>query len=75
MAQDAGISSVWAKYGQAELRSEYNLLREVTHWDDEEVEMEKRITQRNVNPRIVLGASFSELLDHFEFGEAHASAR
>jgi phosphoglycolate phosphatase-like HAD superfamily hydrolase len=32
MALDAGVLDVWAKYGQAQHREEYELLREVTHW-------------------------------------------
>jgi FMN phosphatase YigB (HAD superfamily) len=73
MAQDAGVTDVWAKYGQAQQRSEYNLLREVTHWTDEDVEREKQITQRDVNPGITLSESFGQLLDYFEFGDLNGT--
>ena len=32
MAQDARVTDVWAKYGLALNRPEYELLRQVTHW-------------------------------------------
>jgi hypothetical protein len=34
MAQDAGVDDVWAEYGQAQSRPEYQPLRDVTHWSD-----------------------------------------
>lgn len=41
MAQSAGVIDVWAKYGEAKDRKEYELLRKVTHWTQEEVKKEK----------------------------------
>jgi FMN phosphatase YigB (HAD superfamily) len=71
MAQDAGVDDVWAKYGQAQSRAEYQLLRDVTHWSDADVEREQRIKEREVNPTHTLANSFSELLRHFDFRDAH----
>jgi len=72
MAQDAGVDDVFVKYGEAQHREEYDLLREVTHWTDEDVKREKRIREREVKPQYTLEHSYSELLGIFEFGDAHA---
>ncbi|MCG8348105.1 MAG: HAD family hydrolase, partial [Chloroflexales bacterium] len=45
MAQQVGITDVWAKYGQAQHREAYELLRKVSHWREEDVERERRIYQ------------------------------
>jgi hypothetical protein len=68
MAQDAGITDVWAKYGTAQHREEYELLRRVTHWSKEDVEREKAIARRpHVRPSFVLHKSFAQLFDAFTF--------
>lgn len=67
MAKDAGVDHAWAKYGTAQHRDEYKLLREVTHWTNEDVEREKRIKQRDVEPDHVLKNQFDEILKVFEF--------
>jgi phosphoglycolate phosphatase-like HAD superfamily hydrolase len=68
MAQSAGVIDVWARYGVAQDREEYELLRRVTHWTDADVEREKEIANRpNVSPSFTLTTAFGELLDHFEF--------
>lgn len=67
MAQKAGVTDVWAKYGVAQNRSEYELLRKVTHWTAEDVAREKRLYVGEVKPAYVLENQFSELLDGFEF--------
>jgi phosphoglycolate phosphatase len=67
MAKDAGIMDVYAQYGKAQHRNEYELLREVTHWADEVVAHEKQLQQRHVNPTHVLESSFSEILGLFKF--------
>ena len=66
MAQDAGIDCAWAKYGVAQQRPEYALLRDVTHWTNEDVEREK-ISQREVAPDVILEAGFYELPQRFSF--------
>lgn len=72
MALQAGVSDVWAKYGLVQDTKEYELLRQVTHWSDEQVEKEKKIAQPDVKPTTVLENHFSELLDHFKFGNGHS---
>jgi FMN phosphatase YigB (HAD superfamily) len=68
MAQSVGAIDVWAKYGVAQDREEYGLLRRVTHWTDADVEREREIAKRpHVTPSVVLHRSFEELLEHFEF--------
>lgn len=68
MAQQAGITDVFAKYGTAQHLEEYELLRRVSHWPDEAVEREKKLTVgRHVNPTYTLSQSFAELLDLFVF--------
>jgi FMN phosphatase YigB (HAD superfamily) len=67
MAQQANIRDVWAKYGTAQNRPEYKLLREVTHWSAEQVEYEKKLTEQHVRPTFTLERSFSQLMDLFQF--------
>ena len=75
MAQRAGISDVWAKYGQANDRAEYDLLRELTHWSSDDVERERKLRATDVVPSVILEHSFSELLDHFELGGSRTGIR
>jgi phosphoglycolate phosphatase-like HAD superfamily hydrolase len=65
MAQEVGVLDMWAKYGLAQDRDAYKLLREVTHWTDEAVEREKKISTGHVVPTITLSNQFSELLSFF----------
>lgn len=68
MAQEVGARDAWAKYGVAQQRDEYELLREVTHWTDADVERERQIARRpNVTPSVTLDDRFAELLNYFEF--------
>jgi phosphoglycolate phosphatase len=67
MAQKAGVKDVWARYGVAQSREEYELLRRVTHWTLEDVEAEKKLMPEQVNPTHTLHESFAELLDVFKF--------
>jgi phosphoglycolate phosphatase-like HAD superfamily hydrolase len=68
MAQKAGVIDVWAKYGVAQNRGDYQLLRKVTHWTAQDVEREKRLGAENVKPQHVLESVFGEVLELFEFG-------
>jgi FMN phosphatase YigB (HAD superfamily) len=68
MAQQAGVSDVWAKYGVATQKQEYNLLRQVTFWTDEEVEREKKLKEIDVKPNYILEQSITELFTLFNFG-------
>jgi FMN phosphatase YigB (HAD superfamily) len=67
MALEAGITGVWAKYGVAQHREEYELLRRVTHWTNEMVEREKTLNVQEVEPTHTLEKSLIELLDLFDF--------
>ncbi len=67
MAREASVADVWAKYGVAQYRPEYELLRRVTHWTAKEVAKEKKLTTTEVEPSHVLEHSFAELLDLFRF--------
>jgi phosphoglycolate phosphatase-like HAD superfamily hydrolase len=68
MAQTAGVTDVYAKYGEAQKRPEYELLRRVTHWKPSAVQTEKVLTEGEVKPSFVLLKTFSEILTYFEFG-------
>jgi FMN phosphatase YigB (HAD superfamily) len=72
MAQDAGVADVWAKYGLSQETRGYQLLREVTHWMDADVAREKKISQRDVCPGVILENSISEIQNYFKFGDGKA---
>jgi phosphoglycolate phosphatase-like HAD superfamily hydrolase len=73
MAQQAGVIDVWAKYGVAQNRSEYELLRAVSAWTDAEVERERKISQSEVHPSHVLENGFPDLFGIFDFQSAASS--
>lgn len=66
MAKDVGVDHAWAKYGIAQKRPEYELLREVTHWNDVDVEREKQIAERDIKPDVILKNNFGEILEQFD---------
>lgn len=68
MAQHANIYDIYAKYGTSHQRKEYELLKKVTHWTDDEVQKEKNTTSRDIVPTYTLKASFCEIFDYFDFG-------
>lgn len=65
MAQAAGVIDVHAKYGEAQNRPEYELLREVTHWPSQSVQ--KEMEQDHVKPSYELKDSFAEIRELFDF--------
>ncbi|QEE50706.1 HAD family hydrolase [Flavobacterium alkalisoli] len=71
MAIDAGITSVYAKYGSEIEDEKYTLLREVTHWTQEDVQREIENHEKHKNdvitPDYTLNTSFSELFNFFAF--------
>eukprot|EP00768_Dysnectes_brevis_P004557 gnl/Dysnectes_brevis/3284_a4117_676.p1 GENE.gnl/Dysnectes_brevis/3284_a4117_676~~gnl/Dysnectes_brevis/3284_a4117_676.p1 ORF type:complete len:290 (+),score=-62.55 gnl/Dysnectes_brevis/3284_a4117_676:119-988(+) len=71
MAKDAGVTSVFAKYGVGhfeERPDDYNLLRDVTHWTSEEVERERALKEKGVRHKADFSINnFSELLDIIDF--------
>jgi FMN phosphatase YigB (HAD superfamily) len=71
MAQQAGVSDVFAKYGTAHFAgntNDYDLLRAVTHWTDEDVQREIKIKEQSHNnpPNYTINI-FEEILTHFSF--------
>jgi phosphoglycolate phosphatase-like HAD superfamily hydrolase len=70
MAQQASVTSVYAKYGHVIDTHQYELLRDVTHWTDEDVKREidfKEKFHANPKPDYILTDSFSELNNYFNF--------
>jgi FMN phosphatase YigB (HAD superfamily) len=71
MAHEAGVTSVFAKYGTEHFHSrkdDYNLLRDVTHWTKEVVEHEKAVKESAQNHKADFEINkFSEILDIFDF--------
>ncbi len=68
MAQHVGVADVYAKYGVADGRHEYELLRRVSHWTEGEMEKEKAMSALpSVRPTYVLANAFAEILDLFSF--------
>lgn len=65
MAQDAGITDVYAEYGGVQHQEEYNLLRAVSHWRDADVQREKETSKRTVQPSNII-TDFSAILRFFE---------
>ncbi len=62
MAQDAGVTDVFAEYGVVQHRQEYELLREVSHWPDVDVLREKQ--ERTVIPTHTI-SQFREIIRFF----------
>src|SRR5260370_35375971 len=73
-AQRGGGKDVWAKYGQAQNREEYELLRRVTHWTLEDVEREKKLRSEEIKPSVVLENGFGDLLDEVDFAPFRESS-
>ena len=72
MAQKAGVFSVYAKYGHNIGAGSYDLLRDVSHWSDEDIKREKDFRDAfhtsAVKPDVVLDRSFNQILERFDFG-------
>jgi len=70
MANKANVMSVYAKYGHIITGEEYELLRDVTHWTDEEVEREKKFTQGikeiEIKPNYTI-TNYNQILKLFNF--------
>lgn len=64
MAQDAGITDVYAEYGVVQGHPGYPLLRDVSHWTDADVKREKDVADRSVSPTHTIG-KFSQMKDFF----------
>jgi len=64
MAQAAGVLDAHAEYGLVQHRDEYDLLRRVTHWTDEDVTREMALSTPHgeVKPTIVCHSGFDDVL-------------
>lgn len=64
LAKRAGVLAIWAKYGIAHQKSEYEQLVRVTHWSAADVTREKELAKdaQQARPDLVLDRSFLELL-------------
>jgi len=72
MANQASIDSVHANYGHNIDSSNYDLLRDVTHWTEVEVQREKDFKAKNKSTPIakhVLEKSFGEITNLYEFSD------
>lgn len=72
MANEAAVTSVYAKYGHNIDTDKYQLLRDVTHWSQEDVEREKEYKKSNAQNSIAkyeLKKSFSEIMTLFDYYE------
>ena len=78
MAQDAGVTDVFASYGVVQHREEYELLRRVSHWTDAEIEQERKMRTLQRTRASYTLTEFAGLLDLFEFepfGEVGGATR
>jgi FMN phosphatase YigB (HAD superfamily) len=69
MAQEAGITDVYARYGQSQDTAAHELLRSVNHWTEEHIEREKTIYAHSgvITPSYILQSTFAEVLEWFDF--------
>lgn len=69
MARDVGVLDVHAEYGESQRESEYELLRKVSHWTEEDVIREKEIIENGhgFEPSIIFRNNFSEIFMHCDF--------
>lgn len=69
MAQQARVHDVFAKYGESMHHAQYDLLRRVSHWSDDDIKREvAERKQLRSDPSVILKTGFPELLEHFTFG-------
>jgi len=66
MANEAGIMSAHAKYGESHRDSRYQLLKDVTHWTRQEVQVQKT-GEKDGEPNFVLLDSFAEIFKMVDF--------
>jgi FMN phosphatase YigB (HAD superfamily) len=71
MAIDTGVTSIYASYGHVIDNEKYELLKEVTHWTDDdvkrEIEFKEKFLNKEIEPNYKLLNSFGEFLNHFNF--------
>jgi phosphoglycolate phosphatase len=67
MAQRAGVTDVFARYGDVRNRPGYALLRRVTHWPPAMLAGSERLTEAEILPTHVLTDGYAELLGLIDF--------
>lgn len=65
MAQDAGVTDVHARYGEAQDRAAYDQLVKVTHWSDRDVARERQLNRdrTKILPTFTCELGFFQLTD------------
>ncbi|RKT00187.1 HAD hydrolase-like protein [Flavobacterium sp. 123] len=71
MAIDTGVTSVYASYGHIIENEKYELLKAVTHWNDDdvkrEIEFKEKLKNKEIEPDYKLINSYDEILNYFRF--------
>ena len=67
MANSAGIVSILVNFGVSSHLNAYNLLRDVSHWTNEDIQREKESSKLDCIPTYELHKKFSEIFSFFEF--------
>jgi phosphoglycolate phosphatase-like HAD superfamily hydrolase len=62
MAQAAGVTDVWAKYGSPRAGEAYEMIRRVTHWTDADIQRESTLAAPEREATHILERTFDELL-------------
>jgi FMN phosphatase YigB (HAD superfamily) len=62
MAEGAGVAFAWARYGAGEHRPEYEALRSVSHWSDQDIERDRVSAKTEPVYNFCLGEKFEEIL-------------
>jgi phosphoglycolate phosphatase-like HAD superfamily hydrolase len=68
MANHASVTSILAQYGLVSHTTEYNLLRDVSHWPDVDVSKESTVTKEDCSPDHTIN-DFSQILTLFNFSK------
>jgi len=67
MANEAGVHSAHAKYGETHRQPGYELLKEVTHWTAADVQQQAEATPKAHVPQFVLSKNFAQIFDFVTF--------
>jgi hypothetical protein len=64
MAQDANVTDVLAEYGVVQHCENYEILRKVAHWAEEDVKREQATKTRKIKPSYSI-SKFSDIKQFF----------
>jgi FMN phosphatase YigB (HAD superfamily) len=69
MAREVSVLDVHAQYGESQRRPEYQILQQVSHWTEADVQREREITAKghDFTPSAVLKDSFAEIFMYCDF--------